>query len=199
MLNQKIFEEIKTMSSQLQATINEANWLEANNEVTNHSFRKIIADKRRPAIAARMISHPIKLMKYSYDVYGNCKQHGIDTYDAQKIVDIIVNSVKNNNSVMYPLTGDWSKICVKQLYLFIKGTPVARFKVKEILVSYGLSDEELCKYTDPTPIKNSVYKSVAHITDVETSELPNDFLGNYSGKPISESALKGSRPLIYIL
>lgn len=193
------FNDLQTMSLQLREAVNKANWDEAKHIPTNHSFKKLIEQNRRPAIAARMISRPIKLMRYSYDTNGNCIQHGVDTYDAQRIANMIIASVMNNGQLKYPLTGDWSKTYVKQLYLFISGKPVARFKVESIEKSNGLSDKELSKYIDPTPIKNSTYKSVALISNVETSGLPNDYLGNYSGLPIRDSALKGSRPLIYIL
>lgn len=193
------FDDVQAMSVQVREAVTRANWDEAKNIPTNHSFKKLIAQNRRPAIAARMISRPIKLMRYSYDANGNCIQHGIATYDAHRIADMIVNSVKTNGALRYPLTGDWSQVYVKQLYLFISGNPIARFKVKAIEKSNGLSNTELRKFIDPTPIIHSTYRSIALISDVETSELPNDFLGNYSGLPIRDSALKGSRPLIYIL
>lgn len=196
-------DDIQAMSVKLREAVTKANWDEANDVSTNHSFRKLIEQNRCPAIAARMISRPKKLTRYKYDADGNCIQCGSETYDARRIADIIVNSVTNNGELIYPLTGDWSKKCVKQLYLFINGTPVARFKVKSIEKCDGLSDTELRKYVDPTPIINPVtkfrYKSAAHICDVETSGLPDDFLGDYSGKSIYDSALEGGRPLIYIL
>ena len=196
-------DDIQAMSVKLREAVNKANWDESNNVSTNHSFRKLIEQNRRPAIAARMISRPKSFVRCDYDADGNCIQYGVETYDARRIADIIVNSVKVKGDLMYPLTGDWSKKYVKQLYLFINGTPVARFKVKAIEKIDGLSDMELRKYVDPTPIINPVtkfrYKSAAHICDVETSGLPDDFLGDYSGKSIYNSALEGGRPLVYIL
>lgn len=195
------FDDLQAMSSQLRETVNKANWEEALGNATNHSYSALIRQKREPAIAARMTSRPISLMKYCYDATTDSfVPKGADYYDAQMIVNIIVDSVKNNTTpVPYPLTGNWSDVLVKQLYLFIRGKACARFRVESVCKSNGLSNAELKKFTDPTPIINSVYKSVAYITDVETSDLPDDFLGNFSGISVKDSAFKGCRPLVYIL
>ena len=49
-------DDIQAMSVKLREAVTKANWDEANDVSTNHSFRKLIEQNRCPAIAARMIS-----------------------------------------------------------------------------------------------------------------------------------------------
>ncbi|MDE6425209.1 MAG: hypothetical protein K2K89_03605 [Ruminococcus sp.] len=193
-------QDLQKMSPKLRGSIDKANFDEACGIQTNHSYSAIIRQKREPAIAARMVSRPVTLMKYSYDAAGNLISHGATSYNATQIVNIIVESVRQNTTPLpYPLTGDWTNYPVNQLYLFIRGKACARFTVKEVSKSNGISTAELQKFTDPSPIIASTYKSVAYITDVVTDNLPDDFLGNFSGISVKDSAFKGCKPLVHIL
>lgn len=198
---QLTLDEIKDMSAALRETIDEENFKEALGKSTNHSYKQIVSQGRRPAIAARMISRPREFSVFSIDKSGNIVLNGRATYDANRIAQIFIKSVAKNGHAPYPLTGDWSKIQgkVKQLYIFISGKAVARFAIKSIQKSTQIPVHELQKLTDPTPVLNSTFKSYAIITDVETVNLPQDFIGNYSGKSVHSTAFKGSSPLVYIL
>ena len=192
-------DDIKGMSAALRETINEENFKEAFGQPTNHSYKQIVSQGRLPAIAARMISRPREFSVFSISNSGNIIFNGKRTYDANGIAQIFIDSVRQNGQAPYPLSGNWSNISVKQLYIFISGKAVARFAIKSIQKSTQIPVHELQKLTDPTPVLNSTFKSYAIITDVETVNLPQDFIGNYSGKSVHDTAFKGSSPLVHIL
>jgi hypothetical protein len=193
--------DLKTMSAALRETINRCNYDEACGIQVAHSYKKIIEENREPAIAARMTSRPFIFNRCTVASDGSITLGVPTKYSGADIANIIIESVqKSKMPICYPLTGgNWSKSIIRQLYLLIKGKAVARFEVKSIEPSTQLTVAELMAYTDPTPILHCTFKSVAYITNVTTENLPQDFLGNYSGLPIKDSALKGSSPLIYIL
>lgn len=196
------YDDLKSMSAPLRETINRCSYDEACGKKVNHSYRKIVEQNRKPAIAARMTSKPVKFNKCIVLNNGGIVQGEPIKYCGMDIANIIIDSArKSNEPICYPLTGgNWSKIDnIRLLYLFVSGKAVARFEVEKIDNRTQLTVEELQAYVDPTPILHTTFKSVAVIHSVTTDNLPQDFLGNYSGLPIKESALKGSSPLIYIL
>lgn len=193
------FDELKKMSAGVRETINKASYDEATGVYTNHSYSQIIKQEREPAIAARMLSKPKAFPKCSLNNNGSITMAPSPTiYDAKAIVKIFVDSVTQNGQAPYPLTGDWSKTLVKQLYLFISGTAVARFTIKSVQKGQiPLSDFQ--NLLDPTIVLHMTYKSYAIITDVKTNNLPQDFIGNYSGMSVHKTSFKGSAPLVYII
>lgn len=196
------YDDLKSMSAPLRETINRCSYDEACGKEVNHSYNKIIEQHRKPAIAARMTSRPLTFNKCTVLDDGAILQGDPVKYCGMDIANIIIDSArKSDKPIYYPLTGgNWSKIDnIRLLYLFVGGKAVARFEVDVIQNRTQLTADELKAYVDPTPILHTTFKSVAVIHSVTTDNLPQDFLGNYSGLSIKESALKGSSPLIYIL
>lgn len=197
-----IYGDLKSMSPALRETINRCNYDEACGIKVNHSYKQIIAQNREPAIAARMTSRPFTFNRCTVAANGSISYTNPTKYNGKDIAQILIDSARQSTTpICYPLTGgDWSKIKnIRQLYLLVSGKAIARFEVDSIKPCTQLTVNELRAYTDPTPILHCTFKSVAYIKNVTTNGLPQDFLGNYSGLPIKDSALKGSSPLIYIL
>ena len=195
------YEALKSMSPSLRETINRCNYDEACGIEVSHSYKQILEQNREPAIAARMTSRPLAFNRCTVATNGSISYAAPTKYSGADIANIIIESAKQSaKPLCYPLTGgNWSKINIKQLYLFVNKKAVARFEVDSIKTCTQLTTDELIAYTDPTPVLHCTFKSVAYIKNVTTDNLPQDFIGNYSGLPIKESALKGSSPLIYIL
>lgn len=196
------YEAFKSMSPALRETINRCSYDEACGIEVNHSYRKIIEQNREPAVAARMTSRPFTFNRCTVAADGSISYAAPTKYSGADIANIIIESAKlSTKPLCYPLTGgNWSKNKnITLLYLFVNGKAVARFEVDSIKTCTQLTTNELMAYTDPTPVLHCTFKSVAYIKNVTTDNLPQDFLGNYSGLPIKDSALKGSSPLIYIL
>lgn len=178
-------------------TINEAE----NRSPCAHSILSIIAQKREIAVAARMTSRPYK--------WNMCRVEGTSivtdgdsrTYTGQQVAEIVVQSAKQNIAdklvTYYPLAGDWRDTGIRQLILFVKDNQkyraYARFQVEAIELR-KMSKEEMATWIDITPVAYCTYRSVLKIRLLDTENLPEDFLGNRSGKSVYEVAFTGSSP-----
>lgn len=195
-----ILDDLKTMSPSIRNAVDSDNYDEALGKQVNNSYSQILKQEREPAILARMTGKPLQFTQITILDDGLIRMGEPKIYTGSDIADIIISSVQKSKEICYPLTGSsWCNKIVKQLYLLVKGKVVARFDVKRIEPRKELTIEEKLAYTDATVICNCRHLSVAIISNPKTDNLPQDFLGNYSGKSIRESALKGSCPNIYVL
>ena len=145
---------------------------------------------------------PVPFVQCTLNSQGQIEKTGKRAYLGSEIADIFIESVRKNGFCYYPLTGNWKDTRIKQLVLFVKDEiykPYARFKVTEILDSEDMSVEQLKTLTDITPVCNSKYKSVLKISNVETTDLPTNYIGIRSGVDLYESAFKGSAPNLLMI
>lgn len=171
---QETFEEIKT------------------GEYSHFSLHSILGQDRELSIGARMTSRPL-----------SCVQNG-KSYSGEEIADIFKNSVSRFKKSFYPLTGDWTKMNVKRLVLFVKRNncyvPYVSFNISEKSLQTTLTSTQQSCVTDPAVFSLFTFKTVLEITEpVLTKDFPETFLGVTSGKDIYERAFKGSSPNILIL
>ncbi len=172
-----------------------------------HSLQTITKENRTVAVGARMTSRPFNWNQFTLNLNNSqivatgssCKYTGKD------IADIFINSVLKHGNSYYPLPGDWRKNGVQQLVLFIKDNaakryvPYARFSIDEIISSSRMTAAQLANIIDITPVCYCQYKTVLHISDVQTTNLPTDYIGNNSGVSIYDLAFSGSSPNILMI
>lgn len=119
------------------------------------------------------------------------------SYTGEGLVSLLVKEILKTGKVYYPINtvlGDAERL--RQFVLFAKPSkreeyvPVARFRITAI---YG---------KDETPgklIKIAYVKTWLELTDIETENLPQDYLGNTSGAPIYDKAFRGQSPDVYMI
>lgn len=164
-------------------------------EKQKHSLQTIVAENRQIAIGARMTSRPITLSQFERQEGKTVAVGSSKRYSGKDIADIYVQSVKMHGKSYYPIAGDWINTGVSQLILFVKDSnlkkyiPYARFGISHFLTT--METEQFDCLTDITPFCFSTYKTVLEITNVETQNLPSDFIGNNSSLSIYDLAFKG--------
>ena len=161
------------------------------NGTYNSSLQTIFKEHRRIAIAARMAS------KANIIIDGK-------KYQGKDIADEYIKSVKEYGYTYYVLTGSsWTNSEVKQLILFVKEengyVPYARFNIEKPISGSTLPADFNTHFTVPDLIKAFSFKTYLKISDVETENLPKDYLGVTSGIPIYDAAFKGSAPNVLIV
>ncbi len=197
-------EEFEKLTSSVRNRITQDSIKKANGEASAHSFDDIVKENRHIGIAARMTSKPQQWKEVRTDSDGDISYTGnIKAYTGQDIADIFINSVKLYGYSFYPLTGDWRKSNVTQLVLFVKISgvycPYARFEIDAVVLNDKLTSTHLSKLTDPTPALNCTHKSLLQISEVQTNNLPQLFLGLRSGTELQQSAFKGSAPNVIMI
>lgn len=197
-------EEFEKLTPSVRNRIIEDSLKKANGETSEHSFDDIVKNNRHIGIAARMTSKPQQWEEVNTDSNGGVNYTGkIKAYTGQDIADIFVNSVKLNGFSFYPLTGDWRTVGVVQLVLFVKTAegycPYARFDIDAVELNNELTAEHLSKLTDATPALHFNHKSILRISNVQTDNLPQLFLGLRSGTELQQTAFKGSAPNVMMI
>ncbi len=164
-----------------------------------HSYQTITKEGRDFSIGARMISTSTD----NWEIYilknGKIIPTGsYKSFTGKMIADIFVDSVNRYGKTYYPLTGDFTKIeGLNQLVIFVKDRtrnkylPYARFIISEIIKQDQLSIQQATFVTDITPIIHYEFKTLLELKEVETQNLPLDFLGNTSGVGVYQRAFKG--------
>lgn len=161
-------------------------------KIQQHSLQTILRQNRMLSVGCRMLGR------------GTVTVNG-KSLTGKDIADIYVESVRRYGTSYYPLTGDWTKTDVKQLVLFVKKSnkylPYARFAIEEVILSDAQPDDfnQHCTETDFMKNGGFRYKTILKISDVQTTDLPESFIGVRSGMDIYESAFHGSSPNIFIL
>lgn len=196
-------DEFNNLPALCRATITEATINQENSKTKqHHSISSIIEGDRHLAVSSRMTRIPVEFTQCTLNSKNEIEEVGKRAYLGSEIADIFIESVRKNGFCYYPLTGNWKATGIKQLVLFVKDEiykPYARFQVTEILDSEDMSVEQLKTLTDITPICNSKYKSVLKISNVETTDLPTNYIGIRSGVDLYESAFKGSAPNLLMI
>ena len=197
-------EEFNKLPATCRATITENTINQENNKTRqHHSIPSIVEDNRHLAIASRMIRKPVEFTTYKLNSKDELEALGTIAYLGSQIADIFIESVHKNSFCYYPLTGNWEDTGVKQLVLFVKTDgiykPYARFSVDKVIKRDNMTIEELKTLTDITPVCNSNYKSILKISNVETTNLPTNYIGIRSGVDLYESAFKGSAPNLLMI
>lgn len=161
---------------------------------SEHSWQRIIETNRKPALACRMTS---KLLEANGKVY-----------DANKIISIFVESCKKFGVTYYPIKCNIPnfKDKLRQIRLFAKEDNryvcKACFDVLEVLESDNdLSVDKAEEYiTDTDLIREKIdFNCVFKVTNVQTENLPEDYLALRTGKSIYEVAFYGRNPNIWII
>jgi hypothetical protein len=180
----------------------------ANGSPQPHSIQTIIAQNRDIAIAARMTSKPMLFKRFRASEDGILFTEGdTKSYSGADIANIFVDSCKKFGSSYYPIAGDWRDLSVRQLILFVKDDGAkkyrayARFEVASIRPGSTMSKAEMANLVDVSVLAHCTYKSILEIRLIDTSVdgLPEDFLGNRSGKSVYDVAFLGSSPNILVI
>ena len=203
MMNKLEKKEFLALTSVCRSAIIDNCIKQANGEETKHSLCDIVKQNRHLAIAARMTSKPLQWYYRTLDTKGNITCSELKAYTGADVAQIFVESVQKNKFCYYPLTGNWKDTGVQQLVLFVKtkGTymPYARFHIDDIVPNTQMTANQLSTLVDITPALNCKHKSLLKISEVETENLPSNFLGLRSGKDLYEVAFKGSSPNIMMI
>lgn len=158
-----------------------------------HSMQRILADNRKPAIAARLTSHALSFKNR--------------LYTGEDIKNIFVNSCTKFGYTYFPLRCDVNNIIkgsIKQLRLFVKqdGKYICKacFDVEDITDISTIQNADPSYWTDPSFLKACIEgNAIMKISHVTISNLPDDYLTMRTGKSIYEKAFNGSNPNIWIL
>lgn len=197
-------EEFNKLPATCRSTITESTINQENSKIRqHHSIPSIIEDNRHLAIASRMVRKPVEFIQYKLNSNDELETGKTLAYLGSQIADIFIESVERNGYCYYPISGNWEDIGVKQLVLFVKNDsiykPYARFSIDEVIRCENMAIKELKTITDITPVCNSKYKSILKISNVETSDLPTNYIGIRSGVDLYESAFKGAAPNLLMI
>lgn len=92
---------------------------------------------------------------------------------------------------------------MKQLVLFVKREtgyiPYARFDIEDKDHNEKLTKEHVDTLVDPTPALNCTHKTVLKLTNVQTEDLPKNYIGLRSGEDVYKVAFKGSSPNVMVI
>ncbi len=159
-----------------------------------HSWQRIKETNRKPALACRMTSKSLE---------ANGK-----IYDANRIISIFVESCIKYGFTYYPIRCniDNFKNKIRQIRLFAKENEryvcKACFEVLEVLesdndLSVDKAEENI---TDTDFIKERMdFNCLFKISQVQTENLPEDYLALRTGKSIYDVAFNGRNPNIWII
>jgi hypothetical protein len=174
-----------------------------------NSLPTIITQKREVAIAARMTSKPFTWQKFLAQGASLITQGGTKVYTGMDIARIFVDSAQTSKKgvTYYPIAGDWTKSGIKQLVLFVKDgrkyQAFARFKVLSIRSGTSMTSDEMATLVDVSFLAYCSFKSILEIELIESTVngdvLPQDYLGNRSGKSVYDVAFAGSSPNLMII
>ncbi|SHL45245.1 hypothetical protein SAMN02745136_04936 [Anaerocolumna jejuensis DSM 15929] len=159
---------------------------------SEHSWQRIVETNRKPALACRMTSK-------SLDANGK-------SYNANDIVNIFITSCERFGFTYYPIKCNIENFRdkLKQIRLFVKeeGKYICKacFEVLDIIES----DNDLSQVeefiTDTNFIKSRTdFNCLLKIAQVQTTDLPKDYLALRTGKSIYDVAFYGRNPNIWII
>lgn len=158
----------------------------------NHSWQQIIKEDRKPALACRMTSKPLK--------------SGELTYDGLDIIKIFIDSCNEYDYTYYPIQSDYKNFIgkLKQLRLFVKENDryicKACFEVIDVIQCDNQIDIYKDNLIETDFIKEFIrFNCLFKITQVQTKNLPEDYLALRTGKSIYDVAFYGSNPNIWII
>lgn len=156
-----------------------------------HSMQSIIAESRQLGLACRMLGKGMTII--------NGK-----SYTGKEIADVFVNSVITNGSIYYPVTGVWTKTPVKCITLFVKDDtktyqPYAKFHIADVIKTSTppANFNSLCVI--PDFLTGFTYQSLLLLDDVQTTNLPTNYLGVTSGVCVRKRAFKGGAANILVI
>ena len=173
-----------------------------------HSYQTLLKENRAFSVGVRMSSSDRLFDQHKLQAGKLTPTGNLVSYSGSQIADIFVNSVRQNHTCWFPLSGDFSNVFgLKYLYLFSKIAytntrkyiPFARFTISSVLKQEELTEQQLKTFTDPTLIAYCNFKSVFEITDVKTNDLPQDYLGNASATSVYARAFRGQNPYVLMI
>ena len=155
------------------------------------SLQTIAAENRRLGLACRMPGKDLLVVNKI-------------AYTGRDIANVYVESVMQNGKMYYPVAYDM-KADIKSLVLFVKPfagktyIPYARFDVEDVISTSTQPDDFNSLSTVPDFLSAFKYTALLVISNVQTTNLPTDYLGVTSGASIWERSFKGSCPSIVIV
>lgn len=160
------------------------------------SLQTIAAENRRLGLACRMMGKDLLVVNKI-------------AYTGRDIANVYVESVMQNGKMYYPVAYDM-KADIKSLVLFVKSSagktyipytyiPYARFDVEDVISTSTQPDDFNSLSTVPDFLSAFKYTTLLVISNVQTTNLPTDYLGVTSGVSVWERAFKGSSSSVVIV